>query len=76
MVSLHHTQASHVIMSAEKMMQRIIQPAGIDYQLKGVNDKHVAIARQIHEATYGLSSDPMMQFCVVTTMISIAMTKS
>lgn len=55
------------MMSAEKMMQRIIEPAGIDYQLDGVSesDKHVAIARQIHEATYGLSSDPMMQFSVV-----------
>lgn len=59
--------ASHVIMSISKLMNRIMNPEGIDYQLDGIAseaDKKVAIARQIHQVTYGISSDPLMHFAV------------
>jgi len=55
------------MMSAEKMMKRIINPEGIDHKLDGVKarDKPMHIAKQINDCTYGLSSDPLMQFVVV-----------
>ena len=45
--------ASHVIMSAGKLMKRIVTPDGIDYELKGLDEtsKELAIAKQIHEVT-------------------------
>jgi 3'5'-cyclic nucleotide phosphodiesterase len=59
--------ASHVIMSATKLMKRIMSPEGIDWDLEGIKpkDRRVEIARQVHEVTYGLSSDPLMQFSIV-----------
>jgi class 3 adenylate cyclase len=60
--------ASHVIMSATKLMKRIMSPEGIDWDLRGIrddNERRIAIARQVHEVTYGLSSDHLMQFSVV-----------
>jgi class 3 adenylate cyclase len=60
--------ASHVIMSATKLMKRIMSPEGIDWDVEGVKnekERKVEIARQVHNVTYGLSSDPLMQFSVV-----------
>jgi 3'5'-cyclic nucleotide phosphodiesterase/Adenylate and Guanylate cyclase catalytic domain len=60
--------ASHVIMSATKLMKRIMSPEEVDWDLQGIsdeNERRIAIARQVHEVTYGLSSDPLMQFSVV-----------
>jgi class 3 adenylate cyclase len=60
--------ASHVIMSATKLMKRIMSPEGIDWDLEGItdeNERHIEIARQVHNVTYGMSSDPLMQFSVV-----------
>jgi class 3 adenylate cyclase len=60
--------ASHVIMSATKLMKRIMSPEGIDWDLEGISketERRIEIARQVHEVTYGLSSDPLMQFSVV-----------
>lgn len=44
-----------------------MQPEGIDYERVSSSEqnKEVAIAREIHKATYGMSSDPLMQFAVV-----------
>lgn len=51
---------SHVIMSASKLMQRIVNPDGINY------DQNAAmVARALHEKTYGISSDPLLQFAAV-----------
>jgi class 3 adenylate cyclase len=60
--------ASHVIMSATKLMKRIMAPEGVDWDVEGVSDeceRKVEIARQVHNVTYGMSSDPLMQFSVV-----------
>jgi class 3 adenylate cyclase len=60
--------ASHVIMSATKLMKRIMSPEGVDWNLEGITnekERRIEIARQVHEVTYGLSSDPLMQFSVV-----------
>jgi 3'5'-cyclic nucleotide phosphodiesterase/Adenylate and Guanylate cyclase catalytic domain len=52
--------ASHVIMSAGKLMKRIVNPDEVD-----VSKDSVEVARSIHKKTYGISSDPLMQFAVV-----------
>jgi hypothetical protein len=52
--------ASHVIMSAGKLMKRIITPDGVDY-----DQSEAELGRCIHAVTYGISSDPLMQFAVV-----------
>jgi class 3 adenylate cyclase len=62
--------ASHVIMSAGKLMKRIVLPDGIEFddscdKTLTSEAQEVQVARQIHEVTYGISSDPLMQFAVV-----------
>jgi hypothetical protein len=52
--------ASHVVMSASKLMKRIVNPDGIDYK-----QNSTSVALQIHNSTYGISSDPLLQFAVV-----------
>ena len=56
--NFHH--ASHVTMSAAKLMKRILSPKGID-----TTGDRVEELRQIHDSTYGISSDPLMQFAIV-----------
>ena len=41
-------------------MRRIVRPEGVDY-----DRDDIAVARDIHESTYGISSDVLMQFSVV-----------
>lgn len=48
-------------MAAAKMMKRICAPEQIDYDQKDA----VAIAKDIHDSTYGISSNPLMLFSVV-----------
>ena len=48
-------------MSAGKLMKRIITPDDIDYNGKDP----VSIAREIHDKTYGISSDPLLLFSIV-----------
>jgi class 3 adenylate cyclase len=58
--------ASHVVMSASKLMKRIMLPDGIDDRgVKRDKESDVAIARDVHRITYGLSSDLLLQFAVV-----------
>jgi 3'5'-cyclic nucleotide phosphodiesterase/Adenylate and Guanylate cyclase catalytic domain len=52
--------ASHVTMSAGKLMRRILAPNGID-----ATKSNTEVAHQVHETTYGISSDPLMQFSIV-----------
>jgi 3'5'-cyclic nucleotide phosphodiesterase/Adenylate and Guanylate cyclase catalytic domain len=52
--------ASHVIMSAGKLMKRIMNPDEVD-----IRQESTEVARSIHKKTYGISSDPLMQFAVV-----------
>ena len=57
--------ASHVIMSTGKLMKRIVNPDGIDYDLDGVENKELAIMEQIYKLTYGISGDPLLMFSSV-----------
>lgn len=48
-------------MSASKIMKRIVSPGSVDY----TQNDPVAIASEIHDSTYGISSDPLALFAVV-----------
>eukprot|EP00934_Nitzschia_sp_Nitz4_P003961 Nitzschia sp. Nitz4//scaffold12_size214221//115151//118977//NITZ4_001505-RA/size214221-processed-gene-0.161-mRNA-1//-1//CDS//3329535035//3951//frame0 len=51
---------SHVVMSASKLMNRIVNPDDINYRQDSVQ-----VAKDIHRVTFGVSSDPILQFAVV-----------
>jgi class 3 adenylate cyclase len=70
--------ASHVTMSAVKLMRRIINPDDVDgdprdvmkqeeKSVKDVPAKQLdeCFYRNLHESTFGISSDPLTQFCLV-----------
>lgn len=77
--------ASHVTMSAVKLMRRIINPDDIDVDPKDLPSEvamdgsdattapseqsaqllDTAFFRNLHDSTFGISSDPLTQFCVV-----------
>lgn len=55
--------ASHVTMSATKLLRRIVSPRT---QTKpSTTTEAVNILEALHNSTYGISSDPMMQFTAV-----------
>eukprot|EP00934_Nitzschia_sp_Nitz4_P004019 Nitzschia sp. Nitz4//scaffold52_size167869//61271//65053//NITZ4_002272-RA/size167869-snap-gene-0.211-mRNA-1//1//CDS//3329554023//4009//frame0 len=51
---------SHVVMSASKLMNRIVNPEEVDYQ-----QDPQKVAKDIHDMTFGVSSDPLLQFSMV-----------
>jgi hypothetical protein len=52
--------ASHVTMSAVKLLNRIVVPDTVNYQASSVD----AVASDLHEYTYGINSDALAQFAV------------
>ncbi|KAG7363095.1 family 3 adenylate cyclase [Nitzschia inconspicua] len=52
--------ASHVTMSATKLLNRIVVPENIDYD-RETND----VFSDLHDYTYGITSDPLTHFAVV-----------
>lgn len=63
--------ASHVALSANKLIQRIIVPEGVNYNhehsknMKGAKQAAKRVEREIHYSTFGISSDPLIQFVIV-----------
>jgi class 3 adenylate cyclase len=60
--------ASHVAMSAVKLLKRIVMSDNVDYRRDSKQketEKVKAIAKDLHQATYGISSDPVTQFSTV-----------
>ena len=53
--------ASHVTMSASKLLGRLLRTKRFSSEDK----KEADIARELHNATCGISSDPLMQFSLV-----------
>jgi hypothetical protein len=47
-------------MSANKLLNRIVIPENVDYQRESK-----AIASDLHDYTYGITSDPLTQFAIV-----------
>jgi hypothetical protein len=55
-------------MSAVKLLKRIVMSDNVDYRRDSkqkATDKVKAIAKDLHQATYGISSDPVTQFSTV-----------
>jgi class 3 adenylate cyclase len=63
--------ASHVAMSANKIIKRIVRPDDVDYNQENVRkkDRKKTVAQQIHQSTFGISSDALMQFAVAFSAI-------
>lgn len=59
--------ASHVALSANKLMRRIISPDEVSSnQRKGKTKKKSELyAADLHNTTFGISSDPLTQFAIV-----------
>jgi class 3 adenylate cyclase len=59
--------ASHVAMSASKIVKRIVKPDNVDYHQQSLKKKNrsKAVAQQIHLSTFGISSDALMQFAAI-----------
>jgi hypothetical protein len=60
--------ASHVCLSANKLLKRIVMPDGVDYRIDSTEEevkKAMAITADLHKHTYGISSDPVIQFAVI-----------
>jgi class 3 adenylate cyclase len=53
--------ASHVTMSASKLLNRIVIPEDVNYQRNNAK----ALASDLHDYTYGITSDPLTQFAVI-----------
>mmetsp|Transcript_2536 Transcript_2536/g.6381 ORF Transcript_2536/g.6381 Transcript_2536/m.6381 type:complete len:1225 (+) Transcript_2536:138-3812(+) len=56
--------ASHVTMSVSKLMSRIVAPSDLDFQSAAAKNA------ELHDHTYGITSDPLTQFaCVLSALI-------
>jgi class 3 adenylate cyclase len=53
--------ASHVTMSSSKLLSRIVVPENVNYQRDNKKD----IASDLHDFTYGITSDPLTQFAAI-----------
>ncbi len=62
--------ACHVAMSASKIVMRIIRP-NVEYQHDSLANKkgRVAFRKKVHQSTFGISSDVLMQFAVVFSAV-------
>jgi Adenylate and Guanylate cyclase catalytic domain/3'5'-cyclic nucleotide phosphodiesterase len=55
--------ASHVVMSVNKLLQRIVAP---DITITGdATAASQMIAKELHQYTYGITSDPLAQFAIL-----------
>lgn len=56
-----YSHASHVVQSANKLLERIVKPELVDYRRHSLN----TIASELHDYTYGITSDPLTHFAVL-----------
>lgn len=54
--------ASHVTLSVNKLLSRIVAPSDVDYD--EISSQR-ALASRLHDHTYGITSDPLTQFACV-----------
>jgi hypothetical protein len=60
--------ASHVIMAVTKLLSQIVTPDAIDYNK--MSYKKASCVQEQHQFTYGITSDPLLQFaCVFLALI-------
>ncbi|CAB9514914.1 Receptor-type guanylate cyclase gcy [Seminavis robusta] len=58
--------ASHVTMSVVKMISRVVAPEEV---LSAEQDDEGAMQKNLHDHTYGITSDPLTQFAVVLSAL-------
>lgn len=58
--------ASHVTMSVQKLLSRVVTPDAIDYDRMEYTTKATS---SLHEYTYGITSDPLTQFSIAFSAI-------
>ena len=59
--------ASHVTMSVIKLLARIVAPQRMEWKTMTTEEK---VASELHDHTYGITSDPLTQFSVVLSYVS------
>ncbi len=59
--------ASHVVLSANKLIQRIVTPHTVDYKRHSPTEQNskMLIARDQYEYTFGITCDPLTHFAVL-----------
>lgn len=57
--------ACHVTMSVSKLLNRIVSPEISEEDLKEMNEMQESLECHLHYTTYGINSDPIVQFAVV-----------
>jgi class 3 adenylate cyclase/hemoglobin-like flavoprotein len=60
--------ASHVTMSVTKLLSRIVAPDSI-LSSSACGENQDEVLKQVHEYTYGITSDPMTQFAAVVAAL-------
>lgn len=71
-MSFNFEHARHVVMSASKLLKRIIFPHDVEYIADETGHKlknRMVICTTIHETTSGISSNPLMQFAAIFAAI-------
>jgi class 3 adenylate cyclase len=67
-IAFHNFEhACHVAMSASKLLKRVLVPEDVNYKVESSNrlKSHKVVSKEVHDTTFGISSDPLMQFAVV-----------
>ena len=64
--SFHNFEhASHVCLSSNKLLKRIVQSDAVDYAMTSKGRTIADVASDLHHHTYGISSDPLAHFAIV-----------
>lgn len=58
--------AAHVSMSCQKILNRITSPEDVNYRRNSIH----AVASDIHECTYGITSDPLTQLAIMVATLA------
>jgi len=71
-VPFHNLEhASHVTMSAAKLMNRIVTVDDDGFNTASIEDKDNMnkVAEHIHQSTFGIASDPLAQFAIIVSAL-------
>ena len=58
--------AAHVSMSCQKILNRVVTPEDVNYRRDSIN----AVASDLHEYTFGITSDPLTQLAIMIATLA------
>jgi hypothetical protein len=58
--------AAHVSMSCQKILNRVVAPEDVNYRRDSIN----AVASDLHEYTFGITSDPLTQLAIMIATLA------